>query len=97
MALDIVRDYLAVVAFKDMVQRRSVRNGRYTWGKSVVRLGQGLVDWSAVLHALKRLDFEGAISLHSEYSGEPVESVIDLARIDVRFFTALCQKGEDHA
>ena len=89
MALDIVRDYLAVVAFKDMVQRRSVRNGRYTWGKSVVRLGQGLVDWSAVLHALKRLDFEGAISFHSEYSGEDVETVVDLTRIDVRFINTL--------
>ena len=98
MALDIVRSHLCLVAFKDLARQRSLsitQQGAPSGG--VVRMGQGFVDWPAVIATLKRLDFAGPVSFHSEYSGEPVESVIDLARIDVRFFTALCQKGEDHA
>jgi sugar phosphate isomerase/epimerase len=53
-----------------------------------MRLGQGFVDWPAVITTLERLDFKGPVSFHSEYSGEPVPTVIDLARIDVRFFNA---------
>ena len=53
-----------------------------------MRLGQGFVDWPAVIATLERLDFKGPVSFHSEYSGEPVPTVIDLARIDVRFFNA---------
>ena len=98
MALDIVRSHLCLLALKDLVHQRPLsitQQGNPTTG--VVRMGQGFVDWPSVIATLKRLDFAGPVSFHSEYGGEPVESVIDLARIDVRFFTVLCQKGEDHA
>ena len=98
MALDIVRSHLCLLAFKDLARQRSLSiTQQGAPGSGVVRMGQGFVDWPSVIETLKRLDFAGPVSFHSEYSGEPVESVIDLARIDVRFFTALCQKGEDHA
>ena len=59
-----------------------------------MRLGQGFGDWPALVKTLKRLKFEGPISFHSEYVGEPVDTVIDLARIDVRFFnTMLAEHG----
>ncbi|HOF87006.1 MAG TPA: hypothetical protein PLZ36_02720 [Armatimonadota bacterium] len=45
-------------------------------------------DIPALLKTLKRLGFDGPLSFHSEYGGVPVETVIDLARIDVRFFKA---------
>jgi len=51
-----------------------------------VRLGTGLGDWPALVRALKKIDFQGPISFHSEYSGEVVDTVVDLCRIDVRFF-----------
>ena len=35
--------------------------------------------------------FQATLYFHSEYSGEPVESVIDLARCDVRFWEGLEQ------
>ena len=45
-----------------------------------------------MIATLERLDFKGPVSFHSEYSGETVETVIDLARIDVRFFNDLRSK-----
>jgi len=89
MALDIVREYLCVLAFKDLIRQRPLggtQQGAPSGG--VMRLGQGFVDWPAVITTLERLDFKGPVSFHSEYSGEPVPTVIDLARIDVRFFNA---------
>jgi sugar phosphate isomerase/epimerase len=83
MALDIVKDYLAVMAFKDLMRQPGMR------GTKVVRMGSGFVDWETALRTLKALNFSGPISFHSEYSGEPVESVVDLARIDVRFINRL--------
>ncbi len=86
MALDIVKDYLAVMAFKDLMRSPGSRGGR------VVRMGHGFVDWETTLRTLKAMHFTGPVSFHSEYSGEPVETVIDLARIDVRFINGLLKK-----
>lgn len=90
MALDIVRDYLSVLAFKDLIRQRPL--GRPQHGSpsgGVMRLGQGFVDWPEAVETLKAMKFDGPVSFHSEYSGEPVPSVIDLTRIDVRTFDAL--------
>ena len=89
MALNIVQEYLSVLAFKDLMRREMVRNGKTTWQTRVVRLGHGFGDWPALLNTLKRLSYDGPVSFHSEYSGEPVETVIDLARADVRFIKGL--------
>jgi len=85
MALDIARDYLSVMAFKDLMRRPGDRGG------SVVRMGAGFVDWKTTLRTLKKLNFDGPVSFHSEYR-EPIETVIDLARIDVRFINGLLKE-----
>ena len=85
MALDIVRDYLSVMAFKDLLRRPGDRGG------SVIRMGEGFVDWKTTLKTLKKLNFDGPVSFHSEYR-EPIETVIDLARIDVRFINGLLKE-----
>ena len=87
MALDIVKDYLAVVAFKDMMRQPGMREGC-----RVVRMGHGFVDWETTLHTLLETHFSGPISFHSEYSGRSAETVIDMARSDVEFINALLEK-----
>ncbi|MDH7569565.1 MAG: hypothetical protein QHJ73_08270, partial [Armatimonadota bacterium] len=67
------------------VRERVVRNGKPGWQMRVVPLGEGFVDWDTALRLLAEMGFDGPISFHSEYSGYPVETVIDLARIDLRF------------
>ena len=89
MALNIVEEYLAILAFKDLIRERVVKNGELTWATPVRRMGQGFVDWKTMLATLTRMNYNGAISFHSEYSGEPTETVIDLARADVRFINRL--------
>ena len=86
MALDIVRSHLAVIAFKDLARSPGMRGGK------VVRMGKGFVDWETAVRTLETISFSGPVSFHSEYSGEPVETVIDLARIDVRFIQGLLNR-----
>jgi sugar phosphate isomerase/epimerase len=85
MALNIVKDYLALLAFKDLMRAPGS-------GTKVVRMGQGFVDWETLLRTLAEMNFNGPVSFHSEYSGEPINTVIDLARIDVRFINGLIEK-----
>ena len=89
MALDIVSDYLAILAFKDMIRERTMKDGEVTWATPVRKLGWGFVDWKTTLATLKAMNFNGSISMHSEYSGEPTETVIDLARADTRFVKSI--------
>ncbi len=86
MALEIVREYLSVISFKDLMRNPGDKGGK------VVRMGKGFVDWKTALKTLKAMDYDGPVTFHSEYSGEPAESVIDLARVDVRFINRLIQE-----
>ena len=86
MALDIVKDYLAVMSFKDMMRPPG-------GGTRVVRMGHGFVNWETAVRTLTEMNFDGPVSFHSEYSGEPVDTVIDLARIDVRFINNLREQS----
>ena len=85
MALDIVRDYLSVMAFKDMIWEKRTVGGETVWKSRVVPMGQGYVHWAEVLRGLEAAGFEGPVSFHSEYSGQPTKRVVELARTDVEF------------
>jgi sugar phosphate isomerase/epimerase len=56
-------------------------------------MGHGFVDWETAVRTLTEMSFDGPVSFHSEYSGEPVDTVIDLARIDVRFINNLREQS----
>lgn len=86
MALDIVREYLSVMAFKDLMRRPGERGG------SVVPMGQGFVDWKTALQTLKAFNFDGPVSFHSEYSNIPVEGVIEQAGKDVEFINKMLEE-----
>lgn len=91
MALDIVKKYMSVMALKDLYRQRVMRDGKPAWQVGVARIGEGFVDWRAALKAIDAVGYDGPVSFHSEYGGEPPESVIDLARIDVRFIDRMRQ------
>lgn len=95
MALNIASPYLSVMAFKDFVREQVVKDGRMTWGKSVRKLGWGLVDWETTLATLRAMDFDGPISMHSEYQHVPPETVVDLTRTDVQFIQDLAKRIRD--
>jgi len=95
MALSIVEEYLSAIAFKDLFREPRKQNGRTTWQTGMARLSRGLVDWHLTLKTLKSMNFTGPISMHSEYGGEPVESVIDLTRIDMRYIKRVLAELEE--
>ncbi len=92
MALDIVREYLSVMSFKDLARVQRVHDGERRWEVDVVRLGTGFGDWKTVLSTLKAQGFDGPVTMHSEYGGEPVDTVVDLARSDLRFIRNLMEE-----
>ena len=96
MALDIARDYLAVMAFKDMIWERRTVGGEAIWQSRVVPMGQGYVHWAEVLSGLEAAGFDGHVSFHSEYSGQPAKRVVELARTDVEFVDVMLN-GEEPA
>ena len=89
MALSIVKDYVSILSFKDLIKEQRERNGKMTWATKVVPLGTGFGDFPALLQTLKDMNYNGAISFHSEYSGETPERIVELARDDVKFIDGL--------
>lgn len=94
MAFDIVKEYLSAVAFKDVIRERVVENGKRKWRMRVVPLGEGYVDWETVISLLFEMDFNGPISIHSEYAEYDIENVMDITRIDVRFIKRIIKDKE---
>jgi len=62
-ALHLVLDRLKMVAIKDFAWSKTAKG----WEDLNCPLGEGMVDWSAVLGTLCRAGFAGPISLHLEY------------------------------
>ncbi|MGQ9730518.1 MAG: sugar phosphate isomerase/epimerase family protein [Candidatus Zipacnadales bacterium] len=91
MAFDIVKEYLAAVAFKDLVRKRQP-NGN--WTIDVWPLGMGFGNFPQVIKLLKDMDFTGPISFHCEYSHMPAESIIHQCNIDVRFIQGIVEALE---
>jgi sugar phosphate isomerase/epimerase len=82
MSLDIVKDYMSALAFKDLVR---VKNPDGSWAIDVWPLGMGLGNFPQVMKLLKDMAFAGPISFHCEYSRMDPDSIIDQLRMDVRF------------
>lgn len=89
MAFDMVGEYLAAVAFKDLVKQRVIQDGKPAWRIDVWPLGMGFGDFPTVMRLLKEMNFQGPISFHCEYSRLPAESIIDQCRIDVRYIRGI--------
>jgi len=90
MAVSIDGEYLSAFALKDVIRVPTANGG---WGIRVVPMGLGYVDWKTLCRILKSMSFDGPLSFHCEYSTLPPASVVDQARIDVRFFQSLMEEA----
>lgn len=90
MNLDYVSDRLFMVAIKDLCFARmeNVEAGKWQWQVKVVPMGEGMVNWREFFGYLESINFEGPVSIHSEYN-LPVEQVIDQTRRDLDFLKKL--------
>ena len=89
MALDMVKEYVAAIAFKDLVRQKMMIEGKPEWAVDVVPLGSGYGNFPLVLETLDTIGYSGPVSFHCEYGRLPPESIIDQCRIDTRFIRGL--------
>jgi sugar phosphate isomerase/epimerase len=76
MELDVIKDWLALVAIKDMQWSK----GAGGWSVKVVPVGDGIVRWREVGAGLKERKFDGTVSLHGEYEAKGLDERKKLAK-----------------
>ena len=87
----IVHHYLSIVALKDVLIERQAANGRGKTMTKWVPAGEGMVDWTAVFAELKRLKYDGPLSVHCEFEVAP-DRFMETVKREFAFFKQ--QRGE---
>ena len=82
-----VREYLRLVALKDVRLTREEKNGHGHCVTHWVAAGEGMVDWTAVFDELLRIGFDGPLSVHCELEVPPEELHAAVLH-EARFFRA---------
>ena len=60
-----------------------------------VAAGEGIVDWTAVFAELRRIEYDGFLSIHCEYDIDDGEDWFDTFVREVAFFRKMRGKGEE--
>ncbi len=84
-AAAILKDSLSIVAGKDILLEREVKNGHGSMRHHVIEAGQGMVDWTDVFETLKRLEYRGPITIHCEFE-VPQDGLMAGIRRETAFF-----------
>lgn len=87
-AVSIMKDYLSMVAVKDFLLERVEKSNHGAVRRRVVEAGQGMCDWTAIFQELKRIEFDGPISIHCEFEVDSKEMVPAIKR-EIAFFKNL--------
>jgi sugar phosphate isomerase/epimerase len=90
-AVAIVREHLSMVAVKDFLLQRIDVENHGAVKRRVVEAGQGMCDWTAIFSELKRIGFDGPVSIHCEFEAEESE-MMNAIRREAAFFKALTEK-----
>ena len=84
-ALAMVKDWLSIVAVKDVLLTRVEKNGHGSVQRDWVFGGEGVVDWSTVFEQLGKVGYDGPISIHCEFKVAEEEFLPGVAR-EIAFF-----------
>jgi len=90
-AVAMVKEYLSMVAVKDMLMERVEKEGHGAVKRSVVEAGQGMVDWTAVFEDLGRIGFDGPVSVHCEFHAEE-GNLLPAIKREVAFFKGVRER-----
>jgi sugar phosphate isomerase/epimerase len=83
MAFNMVREHLTLVSAKSYGWFHTEKDGEKVWEHRLVPLSEGIVDWREVLEILGSLNYDGPISLHSEYEDLSREELLRVTRADL--------------
>ena len=81
MELDLVRQWLTLVAIKDMVWEKQ----KAGWRHRVAPAGEGIVRWNEVAAGLRDCKFTGTVSVHAEYEAADLNERKRLAKQELAF------------
>jgi sugar phosphate isomerase/epimerase len=82
MALSIVGNRLRMVAVKNLRYVHGEDEAQPRWRKEMCMLDEGLVDWTEAVRELRRVGYDGPLSVHGEYTG--VDTSAEVLRRAVR-------------
>ena len=80
------RQHLSILSLKDVRIERAEKNGHGTAKTRWVAAGEGIVDWTAVFAELRRIRYDGFLSIHCEYELSDAEQWFDTFVREVAFF-----------
>jgi len=89
--LAMVKEYLSIVALKDVLIQRGEINGHGKKEIEVVPSGEGMVDFTAVFSELKRVQFQGPLTAHCEFENAG-DKLPNLIQHEITFFRGLQKK-----
>ncbi|MBO3801104.1 MAG: sugar phosphate isomerase/epimerase family protein [Thermoproteota archaeon] len=84
MGMDILSKKVKVVSIKDYAWFKIEEK----WNVQTVPLGDGLVPWKSVFEILKKINFKGPISIHSEYD-LPLDEIIKQTKSDIQYIKSI--------
>jgi sugar phosphate isomerase/epimerase len=82
MELDLLRQWLFLIAIKDMAWEETKRT-------HVVPAGKGIVKWDEFAKGVKECNFNGTLSLHGEYETKDLAERRELAKYELHFLKKL--------
>ncbi len=66
-AAAILREWLSIVALKDVLLSREPQEPHGRLARTIVPAGHGMVDWTNVFAELRRIGFDGPLSIHCDF------------------------------
>ena len=84
--LAMAREHLSILSVKDVLIKRVAKNGHGAAKALWVAAGEGIVDWTAVFAELRRIEYDGFLSIHCEYDIDDDEDWFDTFVREVAFF-----------
>jgi sugar phosphate isomerase/epimerase len=88
--MDLLRDVTKMVAVKDFGWER-VPGEAKRWRVTHLPLSEGMVPWKEVFAYLKRISFDGPVSLHSEYDGMDTGGIIAQTSADLAYLREILE------
>ncbi len=89
--MEAIADKIRVVACKDYAWFKEGER----WNAKVVPIGEGIVRWREFFACLRKLGFDGPISVHSEYEGWTTEQVIAQTRKDLPILKRFASESDN--
>ena len=93
--LAMARQHLSILSVKDVLIKRVEKNGHGAANALWVAAGEGIVDWTAVFTELRRIEYDGFLSIHCEYDIDDGEDWFDTFVREVAFFRKMREKSEE--